>query len=384
MKKSRVNKSSQTELVRGRRQFIKQAGCFLLSSTVASEIISAKPALAAPLGSRQVNIGTFGPSHCATPFVYSKLCGFFKKEKLNVNLINYPTMPAIAKDLIRGKLDMCQLVVPLVFAIHSGASPFVKTPMVVTQITGTNGSALMVKKGSGIAGPLDFKGKIMAVHSKLSVNYLMNIMFLESYGLRCRQDVMFKIIDKKEIVSAMQNGEIDSFLMPEPQDAITEAKDIGDIYLLSKYIWPNHPCCALAARRDFFEENRAMVTDVTRMVTKGGLLANRPATRLEAIDLLQSSPDYNYDKVPKAVLREAFTPGRSDFYPFPYQSSALLIIEIMKKYHLLPAETDNGKLAQEVFQSSLSRKLMTELGADAPVSDYRVEKILGKLKLYTG
>lgn len=365
-----------------RRKFIKKTGSVLLSSAALSTgIIKSDKVLAAITGSREINIGTFGPSHCSTPFVYTKLRGFFKEGGLSVNLINYPTMPLIAKDLVSGKLDFGQLVVPLVFAIHTGAKPFTsKTPMVITQITGTNGAALMVKKGSGITGPMDFRGKRMANHSKLSVHYLINMMFLESYGLDYKKDVDFSVIQPNEVVDAMKNDEIDTFVMPEPKDAITEAKGIGEVYLLSKYIWPNHPCCSLVTRKEFFDKNRALVTDVTRMMTKGALLANLPETRVETIDVIRSSSDYKYDKVPREVLLKAFTPGRSDFYPFPYQSTALLIIEIMKRYNLLSSDINNRKLAQDVFQSDLSRKIMAELDADPPETNYRIEKILGKLK----
>jgi nitrate/nitrite transport system substrate-binding protein len=273
--------------------------------------------------------------------------------------------------------------VPLVFAIHAGAKPFSNsTPMVITQIAGTNGAALMVKKNANISSPADFKGKTMANHSKLSVHYLINMMFLETNGLNYKEDVNFQVIDTEHILDAMKDGKVDTFVMPEPKNAVAEAKSIGDPYLLSKYIWPNHPCCSLAARRDFYDANQSLVRDVTRTITKSGLLVNQPETREETINLLQTIPDYQYDKVPKPALLKAFTPGRSDFYPFPFQSSALLIIEIMKKYNLLAATIDDRSMAREVFQSSLSRSIMAELGANPPESDFRTEKILGKLKNY--
>jgi hypothetical protein len=40
-------------------------------------------------------------------------------------------------------------------------------------------------------------------------------------------------------------------------------------------------------------------------------------------------------------------------------------------------------LARDVFQSDLSRKLIVELGEEAPESNYRVEKVLGNLKSYS-
>ncbi len=365
-----------------RRRFIKKTGELLLTSAaITSGFIKPDYALSSTRPSREINIATFGPSHCATPFVYSKLTGAFKDAGLNVNLINYPSMPLIAKDLISGKLDFGQLIVPLVFAIHTGAKPFFKaTPMAITQITGTNGSALMIRKDLAIDDLDDFKGKIIANHSKLSVNYLINMMFLETYDLNYQKDVNFKIIELKKIVNAMRDEAVDIFVMPEPINAMVEHKEIGYIYMLSKYIWPNHPCCSLVTRKDSFEQNRNLVHDVTRVVTKSALTINHADTRADTIKILQNSSLYKYDQIPREALLKAFVPGRSDFYPFPYQSAAIVIVEIMKKYQLLANKIDTKKLAQEVFQSQLSRQVLTELGAEAPDTDYRFERVLGKIK----
>lgn len=369
-----------------RREFLKQLGGALLASTaITSTAALPSKAFAGIPRHRRINIGTFGPSHCATPFVYAKLQGIYAERGLDVNLTNYSDMLLIAKDLASGTLDFGQLIVPLVFAIHSGKSPIKeKIPLVITQIAGTNGAAITIRKDSGITKPADFKEKTLANHSALSVHYLINMMFLESYGLKHKEDVNIKLIDPGHIIEAMKNGEIDAFTMPEPNVALTEAKGYGSVFLLTKHIWPNHPCCSLVTRREFFEKEKSLVTDVTRAITKSGLAVDNPDTRRETIDILQRSPDYVYDKIPTAVLRKAFTPGRSDFNPFPYQSSAQLLIEIMKRYGLLDNGVDGPTLAREVFQSDLSRQIMVELGAHPPATNYRVEKILGNLKEYSG
>ena len=366
-----------------RRGFIQTVGGLLLSSSaVGAGLIEPGSVFAAP-SKRVINIGTFGPSHCAAPFVYTQMKGLFKAEKLRVNLINYQTMPGIAKDLANGKLDFGQLVVPLALAMHSGAKPFnTKTPLVITQIAGTNGSALIVRNGSGIDGPKDFKGATVASHSRLAVNYLINMMFLESNRLNYKKDVKFKLVGLQEMVPAMQKGEIDAFIMPEPTNALAEHKGIGRVKLLSKYLWWNHPCCSLVSRKELFDKEKELVTSVTRMMTKGGLMINEQETRGETVDFLRSTSKYRYEKVPRQVLVRAFVPGRADFYPFPFQSSALVIIDIMKKHKLLPRNVNDKRLAREVFQSDLSRKIMTELGATPPESDFRAEKILGKVKTF--
>ncbi|MEW6218855.1 MAG: ABC transporter substrate-binding protein [Thermodesulfobacteriota bacterium] len=361
-----------------RRDFLAATGSLALAAG-----LPASRLWATPVKPREVSIGLFGPSHCAAPFVFTRTKGLFERRQLAVNLVNYPAMPLIAKDLIAGTLDFGQLIVPLAFAIHTGAKPFEQaTPLVIPQVGGTNGAALMVAKASNIKAPGDFMGKTLSNHSKLSVHYLLNMMFLEMQGLDWTRDVNFRIIELDDSIEAMQRGDVDSFVMPEPKNAVVEAKGIGTAYMFSKYLWPNHPCCALVTRRQFFEDHRELVTDVTRATTEGGLVANEASNREELVDLLRASSDFRYDQVPKPVLQAAFTPGRSDFFPFPFQSSARVIIEIMKRYGLLAADIDEAKLAAEVFLSDLSRSVLTDLGVQAPATNFRPEKILGKLKEY--
>ncbi|MBI5741351.1 MAG: ABC transporter substrate-binding protein [Nitrospirae bacterium] len=368
-----------------RRGFLKKAGRLAVAASLTGTALANSESLFASVSvARKISIGIFAPSHCAASFLYTRLKGIFDETKMDVTLINYEGQHSIAKDLIRGKLDFGQMITPLVFAVHTGSNPFTeKTPLALTAIGGTNGSALMVRKDSGIKDPSDFKGKTLANHSKLSVNYLINMMFLEMQGLDYEKDVRFKTLPMDKIIDSMRMKEIDSFVLPEPKNAIAEQYGIGEVFMLSKYIWPNHPCCGLVTRRRFFEDNMELAADVTRCFIRGGLIANDAANREEMVDLLRSVPDYMYDRVPRTVLLNAFTPGRSDFYPFPFQSSARVVIEMMKKYSLLPATSDEKKLAREVFLSDLSRKIMKELGVDPPESNYRTEKILGRLRVYS-
>jgi nitrate/nitrite transport system substrate-binding protein len=367
-----------------RREILQQTGKIILACSLPA-LPGFRPGMvrAAPPSRRPITVGIFTPSHCAAPYLLARARGYFKAEGLAVELRRYPTTAQIAADLSGGRLDFGQLITPLVFAMHTGAKPFPSpTPMVVVQITGTNGGALMIGNHSGISGPDDFVGKTVAIHSKLMVHYLLFMLFMESYGLDYRKDINFKLVELDKLVEALRDGKVDAVIMPEPSDAIIEENDDGQVYLLTKNIWPNHPCCSLAATRRFHDANREEVKAFSRALTMGALMANEPDHRDQLIDLLRGQPDFGYDNLPRPVLQRAFTPGRSDFQPFPYQSSARLIIEIMKKHELLDARVDDQAVAGEVFLSGLSREVMQELGATPPVSDYRVEKILGRLKDY--
>jgi len=368
-----------------RRDFLQQTGKIILacSLTALPAFHSVPVRAAARVRRKPLRVGIFTPSHCGAPYLLARAKGFFQSEGLAVELRNYPSMAKIAEDLGYGRLDFGQLITPMIFAMHTGAPPFKSvTPMVVVQITGTNGGALMIGKRSKISGPADFVGKDVAIHSKLMVHYLIFMMFLESYGIDYRQDINFQLVELEHLVDDLRDGKTDAIIMPEPSNAIIEINGYGQVYLLTKNIWPNHPCCALAATRHFQEGNREQVKAFSRAVTLGALVANEPNRRGELVELLHDSSGFGYDNLPRPVMQRAFTPGRTDFQPFPYQSSARVIIEIMKQHQLLDARVDDQALAGEVFLSGLSREVMRDLGATTPASDYRVEKILGRMKDY--
>lgn len=378
MKSTREDRKRQVPKGVTRRQFLKSAGGISASILLAGDLCIGRHASAAVRAAREIRIGTFGPSHCAVPFVYAKLSRFFEEEGLNVDLINYPTMPLIAKDLIDGEIDFGQIIVPLALAIHTGAKPFkAPVPLAIPQITGTNGAAMMIRQGVNIKGPLDLKGKILANHSKLSVHFLINMMLLEGHGLVPDKDLNVKIVELGNVIDEVRNGAVDAVVMPEPKNAVMEAMGIASTFMMSRYIWPNHPCCALVTRQEVFKTDRGLVAAVTRAITRAGLMANNPDTREETVDMLRTSDKYNYNAIAREVLLRAFIPGRADFYPFPYQSSAMLIVDHMKKHGLLDHQSDSRALAESLFLSDFSRSIIEGLGEQAPHDNYRTEKILG-------
>ncbi|NND33999.1 MAG: ABC transporter substrate-binding protein, partial [Saprospiraceae bacterium] len=161
-----------------RRLFIKHSLFATVSYALARlpGISHATPVIK-PKGKTQ--IGIFAPSHCAAPLIFAEQQGYFTESGVKVELVNYPTMPALARDLAAGVVDLGQLTVPLAFAINAGANPYgLHHPLVLPMILGVHGSNLMIRKDSGISQPSDFKKKIIATHTKLTVHYLLVRLYL--------------------------------------------------------------------------------------------------------------------------------------------------------------------------------------------------------------
>lgn len=141
-----------------RRDFIKNT--LLLSSNLALTSLPLVSFTTPKINlNKEITIGIFSPSHCAAPLIFAEKKGYFKDEGLSVKLINYPTMTALARDLVSGSIDLGQLTVPLIFAIHTGANPSkLHENLDMSMVLGVHGSNLMVNKDSKIIRPIDFKG----------------------------------------------------------------------------------------------------------------------------------------------------------------------------------------------------------------------------------
>lgn len=87
---------------------------------------------------------------------------------------------------------------------------------------------------------------------------------------------------------------------------------------------------------------------------------------------------FGYEKLDPEVLKLAMAFSRSGFYPFPYQSSATLILNLMRNYGLAP-KVDSKAVAKEVFLSNFSRDCLNAIGAKSPRKNYRPEIVLGRV-----
>ena len=370
-----------------RRTFIKTlchysvwVGAFLIYSIFPKKMM---PKAFAVISGKKVKLGVLCPSHCGLPFVYAHVRGIYKKYGLESEIVYLPGMLEIAKGVISGELQAGQIIASILLGIHVGAGPFnrMKAPMVTTQVTGTNGGVLTIATGRGIKSFYDLKGKTIGVHSPFMTHYVLVKMLLEKWGLDPQKDVQIKIIDFRKLIPAMKNGEIDAFIHPEPLSAVAIQKSIASDFILTKNLWYKHPCCLLSMTKEFFEKETETARLITLATTEAGLLANNYKTRDSVIDLVheQSKP---FGKIERMIYKRAFIPGRSDFDPFPFQSSAQVLLDVMQKQGILNRDIASFQIARETFLSDFSRQILIELKAPQIPSDNNRVEILMNERMY--
>ncbi|GAB6184431.1 ABC transporter substrate-binding protein [Thermodesulfovibrio hydrogeniphilus] len=359
-----------------RRHFLK--GILYVSSSLATNGLSGTITKVFGSYAKEVKIGIFAPSHCCVPLVYAEQKGYFKKEGLRVSLQNYKTMPELVKDILSGKIFAGQVIGPMVFAVHLGIEPF-QSPvkMVVPMILGIHGSNIMAVKGAGIQNFKDFKGKRLASHSKLSIHYLLTKYFLMENGIDPEKDASINIVSLSEIEEYVHKKKIDAFMMPEPVNAVIESKGEASAKMLNKYIWKNHPCCVLTMRYQDFQAEREVVKAITRATSKASIELFKMNDRTELVKMLRKT-QYGFLEIPENTLTLAFSKERSDWHPFPYQSTGEVILKLMQIFKIAKADLDTKKIAQEVFLSELNKECLNEIGIRPPYQNTRPEFLMGE------
>ena len=106
-------------------------------------------------------------------------------------------------------------------------------------------------------------------------------------------------------------------------------------------------------------------------------MLNDTASRQAAVQSIHKG-SRPYARFPVADLDRAFSVVRSDFDPFPYQSSGKALLSLMMEQNLMPKTADVDTIVAETFLSDLSRSLLTSLGHAAPRENKREELIMGR------
>ena len=326
---------------------------------------------------KTAKIGILAPSHCALPVIYAQIQGEFKNNGVDAELVYKKTSKEIAMGILSGELDFGQVISPVVYAMQLGIGPFKgkNQDVVSPNWVGTDGGCLVVKAGSSIKKASDLKGKKIGVHSPLMFhNILIKEVFRQS-GIDPEKDLAMETITMDKIVGALAKGEIDAFINPEPLCTVAIEKGIAEQMLTTQSLWNNHPCCVLTALKKTLDENENLVKDVSRAAIASASALDNPENRPALIQQIRDQNEM-YQKLPLELLQKAFAPGRSDFGPFPYQSSTKTVAKLMKKSSLMPEDADIDKLSSDIFLSDFARARMQELAiSDIPASNDRPEEL---------
>jgi len=400
-----IDRAVENAVVRGvfgqndfsRRQFLGAVGGGTLAAALASilpmdAVKAAVKESGGPLEKKNLNVG-FVPITCATPIIMAHPMGFYERYGLDVKLIKTAGW-AVARDKsLNGEYDAAHMLtpMPLAMTLGAGSSP---EPYIMPAVENINGQAIVLHNDhKDKRDPKDWKGFKFGVPFEYSMHNFLLRYYVAEHGLDPDKDIQIRVVPPPEMVANLRAGNLDGYLSPDPFNQRAVWEKVGFIHTLTKDIWEGHPCCAFACSQKFAETHPNTYGALFKSIVDATHFSAKPENRKEISAAIAPT---NYLNQPIPVIEQVLTgrfadglgsvqdvPDRIDFDPFPWQSMAVWILTQMKRWGYIKGDVDYQKIAEQVYLASDCRKVMKDLGYEAPEIANRNHTIMGKTFDYT-
>ncbi len=185
-------------------------------------------------------------------------------QHVNVKPKLFKSWRGMVGALKAGVIDAAFILSPLAMDLfNQGVS--VKTILLAHR----DGSAITVKTGSNITKAQDLQGKAIAIPDKKSTHTALLDQYLRQGNLSL-QDVKTKVIAPPNMLKVMQLGRIDAFIVAEPFGAKAQAKNIGEILVLTKDIVQNHVECIVIVNSNLISTHADAIQEWVNSLIKVG------------------------------------------------------------------------------------------------------------------
>jgi NitT/TauT family transport system substrate-binding protein len=206
--------------------------------------------------------------------------------------------PEMKEALISNRIQAGFMVAPMAIALRSQG-----VPIKIVYLGHRYGSAVVVRKDGPIRGVRDLAGKLLAIPTRFSDEYLIVVRALELHGL-ARESVRIVEMAPPDVAGALAVGAIDAFSMGEPFPAQAEMQGFGRTLFKAQEYWPDYMSCVVVVRQDAIDDRPEAVQTLVDGIARSGLwLDEAPRHRERAADFVGRY----YFNQPPAFLRWALT-----------------------------------------------------------------------------
>jgi anti-anti-sigma factor len=277
--------------------------------------------------------------------------------------------------MVYEKVDTVHMLAPMPLACSLGLDGK-QEAIKLTAVQNVNGQALtLAARHQGIRDVRDMRGFTFGVPYRYSMHYYLLCFLLAQHGLDPLRDVTIDEVTPPLMPYYLEQGRVDGIFVPEPFNQIPVNQGTGFIFMLSRDIWPGHPCCSLATSQRFIDRYPHTYRTMLRSVIEAEWLLHcaGPDEKLAVAHEI-AGPSYlnQPDVQPIAqVLSGDFPDGRGsrqtvrdriDFLPYPWEAYGTWILEHMERWHHLPIAVDYREVIDAVFDTATSRELARALG----------------------
>ena len=188
------------------------------------------------------------------------------------SLENVPMMgwQEVAGALSDGSVDAAFVLAPTAMDLYKAG---MKGKLVL--FSHKSGSILIANKAANIKKVEDFKGKVVIIPYQLSVHHMLLHKLLSEAGMEpgAGKDVLLEVMAPGQMPMAIQydeEGEVAGFIVAEPFGSQAVIEGYGEEFILSKDIWPEHPCCVLVVQDKLIASNPDAVHELTASLVNAG------------------------------------------------------------------------------------------------------------------
>ncbi|HEU0119808.1 MAG TPA: ABC transporter substrate-binding protein [Bryobacteraceae bacterium] len=257
---------------------------------------------------------------------------------------DFPTMSEAMK---ADRLHATFMIAPLAMKLREQG-----LPVRILYLGHRDGSQVMVRKDLPAASLRDLRGKVFAIPSKYSNQYLVINKLMEQQGIG-PGEIRFVEMPPPDMPGALGAKAIDAYFVGEPHCARAELDGTGRVLYYAKDIWPQFISCVLVAHEKLLRQRPAVVRELVRGIAESGEWAEDH--RLEAAKVV--SP---YFRQNESLVRFVLTkpPDRVSYRMLnPSDDEMQSIADMALKAGLLQTHVDVREILDRSFIPTDSRPL---------------------------
>ena len=207
----------------------------------------------------------------------------------------FTDFPTVVESIKSGRLDATFMIAPLAMKLREQG-----VPVKICYLGHRDGSTVIVRKDLPAQSLKDLKGKVFAIPSKYSNQYLVIRKLMDDQGVK-PEEIKFVELPPPDMPGALASKAIDAYFVGEPHAAKAELDGSGRVLYHAKDIWPHFISCVLVVTEKLIKEKPGVVRDLVRGIAESGEWAE--THRLDAAKVV--SPYFRQDeKVVRYVLTQ--------------------------------------------------------------------------------
>ena len=252
---------------------------------------------------------------------------FYEKHGLSGTKVVKAAGWAMIRDwAVAKQVDCAHMLSPMPLALTLG-SRCEPTPFYMPAVENLNGQAITLHlKHKSVKEPKDMRGFTFCVPFKYSMHNLLLRYYLAEGGVDPDREVKIRVVPPPEMVANLKAQNVDGYLAPDPFNQRAVYEKAGFLFMLTRDLWPGHPCCAFACSKEFATQMPNTFKAVFKSIVDATMFAHKPENRK---DIAKAISPRNYLNQPEEVVEQVLTgnfpdglgnnrnePDRIDFNPF--------------------------------------------------------------------